>query len=69
MDFGRAENLKGKRFGKWKVIERLPNKPNKTAAIWLCRCKCGTESPVAASSLKSGASTKCTRCRNDSQRG
>lgn len=60
------DDLKGRRFGKWKVIERLPNRGNLT--MWKCRCDCGSEAPVQAGSLKDGSSTKCVRCRADGNR-
>ncbi len=60
------DDLTGRRFGKWKVIERLPRRGNMT--MWKCRCDCGTEAPVQGSSLKNGGSTQCTRCRADSMR-
>jgi hypothetical protein len=56
----RLKDLTGMRFGRWFVIERAPNKGK--AAMWRCRCYCGTEKIVHGTSLKSGASTMCRSC-------
>lgn len=48
-------------FGQWTIIEYVGNKK------WLCRCSCGQESNVMASSLKSGDSTKCHKCADKSR--
>jgi hypothetical protein len=52
----------GKRFGHWVVLAKLLNHrypAGQTAALWLCRCDCGSERPVLANSLRRGASTNC----------
>lgn len=51
-----SENLTGKQFGRWVVQERVPGAG---AAMWRCRCQCGTVRVVAARNLKAGASTSC----------
>ena len=66
-------NLDGQRFGRWKVIETIPNyKNNKTYC--LCVCDCGTKKYIARHSLLSGKSQSCgclareetsERCRKD----
>lgn len=57
------ENLVGKRFGRWTVLKRAPNRVSesgKTRSImWLCRCDCGTEKVVGARALKTGMSMSC----------
>lgn len=57
------EDLTGRRFERWKVIERAPNrisKSGKTRSImWLCECQCGTRRAVGARALKNGTSTSC----------
>lgn len=64
-DAGNAviEDLTGKEFGRWKVIERAPNRVSssgKTRSImWLCECECGTRKTVGARALKTGMSTSC----------
>lgn len=52
------EDLLGKRYGKWKVIEVLRKyKHNKT--FCKCKCDCGNISIVDLSNLNSGTSTNC----------
>lgn len=57
------EDLTGRRFERWKVIERAPNRVSpsgKTRSImWLCECECGTVKAVGARALKTGMSTSC----------
>lgn len=52
----KTEDLTGRRFGRWLVIER---EPGYGAAKWRCRCDCGTERAVLARNLKSGATLSC----------
>ena len=57
----KAEDLTGRQFGLWTVIEQRP-KPDTTknrGAYWLCRCKCGKEKVVWGKSLKDSTSTSC----------
>ena len=51
-----AENLVGRRFGKWVVIEssKLP--------LWKCKCDCGSISIVDGSNLRSGKTSCCYQC-------
>ncbi len=53
--------LTGKRFGKWFVIKRIPNRPNQ-GPLWFCRCACGVEKVVDGGSLRSGQSRGCHDC-------
>lgn len=62
----KLDNLTGKRFGEWTVLERLPNSDGNV--VWKCRCSCGDESAVHASSLRRGQSTRCMRCRAAARR-
>jgi hypothetical protein len=59
-------DLTGKKFGKWLVIERLPN-GDSGRVTWLCVCECGLKKPVDGSSLKSGVSKGCRDCKARSQ--
>ena len=52
-----ANDLVGRQFGRWVVIDKAPKKNGRTA--YLCRCSCGTEKEVRASTLISGDSTSC----------
>lgn len=51
------QDLVGKRFGRWKVSKRSPNRGQQT--MWLCRCECGTEKVVRGDHLVNGRSTSC----------
>lgn len=51
-------DLTGLVFGRWTVIS-FYSRDRFRASLWLCRCECGTEKPVAASSLKNGDSKSC----------
>ena len=53
----RADDLKGQRFGEWTVLWRAP-KHGKNA-YWHCRCSCGVERDVLATTLRSGRSKSC----------
>ena len=54
---GRAEDLSGRKFGKWTVLNRAENR--KREVYWNCKCDCGTVKPVSAESLRKGISTSC----------
>lgn len=52
----------GKTFGRWTVLYRLPNRIDRSGnphTMFRCKCECGTEKDVQASSLYSGRSTSC----------
>lgn len=52
-------DLTGQCFGYWTVLRQVPN-PNKNgSALWLCRCKCGTERVVKSYDLRSGHTKSC----------
>lgn len=53
------DDLKGKQFGYWTVIEKDSEKGYKGAIKWICQCKCGTIRSVLAHSLKNGRSQSC----------
>lgn len=50
-------NLKGRRFGRWKVLHFV--RATRTSSFWRCRCRCGTERDVRSAELRSGASVSC----------
>lgn len=54
----RLENITGQRFGGWRVFSKAGNTP-RGAALWLCRCDCGTERIVVGTDLRNGKSTGC----------
>lgn len=58
-----AENLSGRVFGLWNVLELDTEKSNcKGKTYWKCRCKCGRVSSVRSDALKSGRSLMCKHC-------
>lgn len=52
-----AENLKGRRFGMLKVLERAENKNDRVR--WFCKCECGNTCIVTAHELKAKKTTSC----------
>ena len=56
-------DLRGKTFGKLKVIEKDPDsKPGK--AKWICECKCGNIVSVLSDSLRNGKTRSCGCARS-----
>jgi hypothetical protein len=52
----------GKRYGSWLVVEDLGHEEGRS---WvLCRCDCGNAAKIAATTLRSGKTQRCMRCRN-----
>lgn len=51
------KNLVGCVFGRWEVLSY--GGPGAVGATWLCRCDCGNERAVNASSLLAGTSASC----------
>ena len=58
---GKAQNLIGKVFGKWTVLNRAPNTPNRRGANWWCQCSCSNQTikSVRGDQLTRGISTSC----------
>lgn len=56
-----ALNLKGRRFGRWRMISYagVRRVGRSTKRFWNVRCACGAEREVALSALKSGLSKSC----------
>lgn len=51
----------GNTYGKWFVVERVLN-PNKTGALFKCRCECGHEQEILGKRLRAGETTQCQTC-------
>ena len=51
------KDLTGEKINDWLVVSLA--EPRKERTYWLCRCVCGAEREVNASSLKRGISTSC----------
>ena len=56
-----AEDLSGRRFGKWVVI-KLHSITKTHDRIWVCKCGCGNIRNVRSGHLKAGRSSKCQSC-------
>lgn len=54
---GRALDLQGRQFGKWRVGGRVDNVGTKSA--WACTCECGTKRAVKGTDLLTGRSKSC----------
>lgn len=52
------KDIQGQRFGRWTVI-RFSHIGTSGAAMWWCKCDCGTERAVQGSSLRMGLSKSC----------
>lgn len=62
-----AENLTGRTFGYWTVLDRAEPGP-KGLSRYLCRCRCGKEKILQAQSLKNGRSRSCGCLRSELMR-
>lgn len=65
----RVKDKAGMVFGNWTVLSYFGVKryegTRSQAQYWLCRCSCGSEEPVQASSLVAGTSGGCRNCNQD----
>lgn len=59
-------DLKGKVFGKWKVIERDLSRSRKVH--WISECECGVRKSILTQNLRFGKTTQCLDCANNSRR-
>lgn len=50
-------DLTGKKFGRWTVLKRAPNKGK--SVYWTCECECGTIKDVKGQCLREGESLSC----------
>lgn len=61
----KSKEWSGKKFGKWTVLYKDPDKSKKRH--WFCKCDCGLEHSLIMSNISSGKSTQCKDC-SDLQR-
>lgn len=61
----RVRDLTGQTFGRWTVL-RYAWSDKEWDAWFICRCACGTESPVRGRALSSGDSQSCGCYRSES---
>jgi len=61
LPLGKAENLRGKKFGKLTALYRTkpPEHVKNKTVYWKCKCDCGKTHITNARSLKSGSTTSC----------
>lgn len=73
-NWSNTENIIGKKFNRWKVLQF--DKNNNNMSYWLCQCDCGTIKSVAGRDLRNGNSKSCgclkkellsERCRNNTK--
>lgn len=55
------KDLTGMKFSKWLVL-KWHSRSKARQSLWLCRCECGTEKPVAGQTLVNGTSRSCLTC-------
>lgn len=59
----RKENLIGKKFGRWYVLDFAPNQYSVSgksySTMWKCKCKCGVIKNIRGRALKTGMSQSC----------
>lgn len=60
---GNFEDLTERKFGRWTVLKRAPNRGTRTA--WTCQCQCGVIKDVLSCHLKSGKSQSCGCLHNE----
>lgn len=60
-------NLKGKKFGRLKVIRRLKNN-NRRETVWRCKCDCGNLCNILSRSLIHGVTKSCGCYHSDKVR-
>ena len=60
---GKSIDLTGQKIGKWTVLYKN-GKDKHNNFLWHCRCECGTEADIAATTLKQRKSMQCKNCRS-----
>lgn len=53
------DDITGKRFGKWLVVEKVEGTQGVCNSIWKCKCDCGTEKSIKGINLIRGKSKSC----------
>lgn len=61
------ENLKGKKFGRLTVLERVGSNKHRIS-LWKCICDCGNETIVNATHLRNGKTKSCGCLQKDKVR-
>ena len=58
----KKEDMLGKRFSKWTVLEYSHKNEKSGNWYYKCRCDCGNESVVIGTNLRTGSSMQCKSC-------
>lgn len=56
---GESSNLTGAHFGRWTVLDPVPDPKKRGCLKYICRCDCGVERLIRASRLIAGTSMSC----------
>jgi len=62
---GNPIEMTGRRFGRLVVLELMPERSNKGARLWRCRCDCGKEKTSTTSALNNGLTRSCGCMKSD----
>lgn len=58
----KLDDLTGKSFGEWTVLEKYGKR--RKEILWLCLCTCGKQFKVTGNALRGGTSKKCKYCNH-----
>ena len=58
---GKSQDLTGKRFGQWTILNRSGNLKSGSAK-WMARCDCGKIKIIPGVALNAGQTSKCKSC-------
>ena len=64
---GKLIDLTGRKYGRLKVIKRVPsdNKYSAPRPLWLCECECGNTTVVIGANLRTGMTRSCGCLRRE----
>jgi len=60
--YGQNQEMIGRFFGKWEVIEEYHEPDKAPGKQYECICECGSVTVIPGTTLRAGRSTRCTRC-------
>ncbi len=69
LDPAASRDLTGQRFGRLTALYPTDKRSSSGGKVWHCRCDCGNECDVAASSLKNGHTKSCGCLRHEDLTG
>lgn len=55
----KTNNIIGKKFNRWTVLQKASHKDKNGKLLWVCQCDCGEIRTIVGASLKSGNSKSC----------